>query len=87
MPALRLPSSIRSARLMIEQPCGKQTMPKEPIWITRAMIERAALALYREAGWDRPWHSITRSGRARFRKAALTTIIAAIPIAARKIGK
>lgn len=57
-----------------------------PLWITRSMIEKAARALYREAGWDRPWKEIAPEGRVRFRRAALSAIIAAIPNAIRKIG-
>lgn len=57
------------------------------LWITRGMIERGARALYREAGWDRPWNEIDPSGRKRFRHAALAAIIAAIPHAVRKIGR
>lgn len=53
------------------------------IKITRPMIEKGARALYKSAGWDRPWKEIDPSGRRRFRQAALNTIIAAIPTAIR----
>lgn len=62
-------------------------MKTRPLWITRRMIEKAARALYRKAGWDRAWEEIMPEGRRRFREAALATIIAAIPNAVRKIGR
>lgn len=57
------------------------------LWITRPMIEKGARALYRSAGWDRKWRDIDPSGRRRFREAALSAIIAAIPHAVRKVGR
>lgn len=55
--------------------------------ITRAMIDRGARALYRSAGWDRKWTEIPPETRRRFREAALSAIIAAIPNAIRKVGR
>ena len=47
---------------------GARPCPRHP------RIEAAALALYREAGWDVKWDNIHESGRERFRKAAQAVI-------------
>lgn len=49
--------------------------------VTRQMVDRAARALYKRAGWERAWKDIDPSGRRRFREAALDAILAAIPTA------
>lgn len=36
---------------------------------TAKQIEKTARALYKFAGWGRPWRTITESGRERFREA------------------
>jgi hypothetical protein len=58
-------------------------MKTKLVRVTRRMVERGALAIYRNAGWDRPWKEIAPSARSRFRKAAVEAIIAAIPTAIR----
>ena len=58
---------------------------ERPLWITRAMIERAARAIYRCSGWDRKWNEIDPSGRRRYRKAAIDAIFAAHPNAIRRV--
>lgn len=45
--------------------------------ITTQMIDRAAKAIYRFAGWDRAWREIDPSGRRRFRFAAKAALNAA----------
>lgn len=56
--------------------------------VTRAMVERGARTIHKHAGWDVPWKDIAPSARSRFRKAAIATIIAAIPNAiAAKSGR
>ena len=46
--------------------------------ITAEMVDAVARAIYREAGWDRKWRDISKSGRHRWRAIARLAVETAL---------